>query len=55
MIDFVETVANLDQSTDLHLARLLILLDGFADGQTGGPIEGSTYFERCEEPMLHQD
>src|ERR1043166_1006345 len=48
MIDFVETVANLDQETDLHLARLLILLEGFAEGSNGGPIEGLTKLAKLD-------
>lgn len=48
MMDFVETVANLDQATDLHLARLLILLDGFSEGTSGGPIEGLTKLAKLD-------
>lgn len=48
MIDFVETVANLDQAPDLHLARLLILIDAFAEGQAGGPIEGLTKLAKLD-------
>jgi hypothetical protein len=47
-MDFVETVANLDQSLELHAARLLVLLDSFADGEQSGVIEGLTKLAKLD-------
>jgi hypothetical protein len=47
-MDIVETVANLDQSRELHLARLLILLNAFMEeGQNKG-IEGLTKLAKLD-------
>lgn len=47
-MDFVQTVADLDHSTELHLARLLILIDVFADNGQGGAIEGLTKLAKLD-------
>jgi hypothetical protein len=47
-MDFVETVANLDQSLELHAARLLLLLDAFAEGDQSGAIEGLTKLAKLD-------
>jgi hypothetical protein len=47
-MDFVETVANLDQSPELHAVRLLLLLDAFAEGDQGGPVEGLTKLAKLD-------
>ena len=47
-MDFVDTVAGLDQSLELHAARLLVLLDTFAEGDQGGPIEGLTKLAKLD-------
>lgn len=48
MTDLVRAVADLDQSTDLHLARLLVLLHAFSQGRDGGPIEGLTKLAKLD-------
>lgn len=35
MIDVVQTIADLDQSPELHVARLILLLSAFEDGREG--------------------
>jgi hypothetical protein len=47
-MDFVQTVADLDQSADLHAARLLLLLNAFAEGSQGGAIEGLTKLAKLD-------
>jgi hypothetical protein len=48
MIDFVRAVADLDQSSELHVARLLILIDAFAEEDHGGAIEGLTKLAKLD-------
>lgn len=48
MIDFVETVATLEQSPELHTARLLLLLDAFAGDERTGAIEGLTKMAKLD-------
>lgn len=47
-MDFVETVANLDQSPQLHAVRLLLLLDAFAEDDRSGAIEGLTKLAKLD-------
>ena len=47
-MDFVETVANLDQSPELHAARLLVLLDAFVEDDQSGAIEGPTKLAKLD-------
>jgi hypothetical protein len=47
-MDFVQTVADLDQSPELHAARLLLLLDAFAEHCQGGAIEGLTKLAKLD-------
>jgi hypothetical protein len=47
-MDFVQMVADLDQSPELHLARLLLLLDAFAEDGKGGAIEGLTKIAKLD-------
>ena len=47
-MDFVQTVADLDQSPELHVARLLVLLDAFAEDDQGGAIEGLTKLAKLD-------
>ena len=47
-MDFVETVANLDQSPELHSARLLVLLDAFVEDDQSGAIEGLTKLAKLD-------
>lgn len=47
-MDFVQTVADLDQSPELHAARLLLLLDAFAEDGQGGAIEGLTKLAKLD-------
>lgn len=47
-MDFVQTVADLDQSPELHTARLLLLLDAFAEDGQGGAIEGLTKLAKLD-------
>lgn len=48
MIDVVQTIADLDQSPELHVARLILLLSAFEDGREGGPIEGLTKLAKLD-------
>jgi hypothetical protein len=48
MTDFVEAVANLDEVPELHVARLLILIDAFAGGEEGAAIEGITKLAKLD-------
>lgn len=47
-MDFVKTVADLDQSPELHAARLLLLLNAFAEDDQGGAIEGLTKLAKLD-------
>lgn len=47
-MDFVETVSELDQSPQLHAARLLLLLDAFAGDDGSGAIEGLTKLAKLD-------
>ncbi|RYZ88583.1 MAG: hypothetical protein EOP04_09035 [Proteobacteria bacterium] len=50
-MDFVKTVANLEQSPELHLARILLLLDAFVEGDLDdqrGAIEGLTKLAKLD-------
>jgi hypothetical protein len=47
-MDFVQTIADLDQSPELHVARLLLLLEAFAEGEKGGAIEGLTKLAKLD-------
>lgn len=47
-MDVVQAIADLEQSTDLHAARLLILLNAFSEGQAGGSIEGLTKLAKLD-------
>jgi len=47
-MDFVQTVADLDQSPELHTARLLLLLDAFSEDGQGGAIEGLTKLAKLD-------
>lgn len=46
-MDFVRTVADLDQSPELHVARLLLLLDAFS-ADDGGAVEGLTKLAKLD-------
>lgn len=46
-IDFFETLTSLEQSQDLHSARLLVLLGAFADDEPG-EIEGITKLAKLD-------
>lgn len=48
LMDLVESVANLDEVPELHAARLLLLLDAFATGDKGGPIQGLTKLAKLD-------
>ena len=47
-MNIVEALADLDHSTDLHLARILILINAFFDAPKGGPIEGITKLAKLD-------
>lgn len=47
-MDLVQTIADLDHASDLHAARLLVLLDAFADGENGGAVEGLTKLAKLD-------
>jgi hypothetical protein len=47
-MDFVQTVADLDESPELHIARLLILLHAFAEDDEGGAVEGLTKLAKLD-------
>lgn len=47
-MDFVQTVADLDQSSELHVARLLILIDAFAEDDKSGAVEGLTKLAKLD-------
>lgn len=48
MMNLVETVVDLDQSPELHAARLLILLNAFAGDQGDGSVEGLTKLAKLD-------
>jgi len=48
MIDIVQAVTDLDDAADLHVARILLLLDAFSRGSEGGPIEGLTKLAKLD-------
>jgi hypothetical protein len=47
-MDLVTAIADLDESPDLHSARLLILLDTFVGGEPGAGIEGLTKLAKLD-------
>jgi|SRR5581483_11637118 len=47
-MDIVEIVADLDGNSDLHVARLLILLDAFRGNDGDGVIEGLTKLAKLD-------
>lgn len=47
-MDIVEAVANLDGSVELHLARLILLLDAFAGEKREGSVEGLTKLAKLD-------
>lgn len=47
-MDFVQAVVDLDQSPELHAARLLLLLRAFAEDDQGGAIEGLTKLAKLD-------
>ena len=48
MIDIVQTVVDLDDAIDLHIARLLLLLNAFAGPDGTGQIQGLTKFAKLD-------
>ena len=48
VMDIVKTIADLDQSPELHAARLLLLLDAFAEDGQCGAIEGLTKLAKLD-------
>lgn len=48
MMDFVQTITDLDQSLDLHIARLLLLIDAFSEEEENGSIEGLTKLAKLD-------
>jgi hypothetical protein len=48
VMDFVQTVADIDQSPELHAARLLLLINAFAEDGQGGSIEGLTKLAKLD-------
>lgn len=47
-MDIVEAVASLDAAPELHLARLILLLDAFAEEDGEGSIEGLTKLAKLD-------
>ncbi|WP_321816592.1 MULTISPECIES: ABC-three component system middle component 4 [unclassified Paraburkholderia] len=47
-MNLVEAIADLDRSSDLHAARILVLLRAFSEGTEGGPIEGITKLAKLD-------
>ncbi|WP_285605810.1 hypothetical protein [Geothrix edaphica] len=47
-MNYVEMIANLDQSPELHAARVLLLLDAFAEEGQAGVIEGMTKLAKLD-------
>jgi hypothetical protein len=48
VMDIVETVANLDGLPELHLARLILLLESFAGEDGEGSVEGLTKLAKLD-------
>lgn len=48
MIDIVKTVAGLDENFELHLSRILILLDSFAGSDGTGTVNGITKLAKLD-------
>jgi hypothetical protein len=48
LVDIVETVASLDAAPDLHLARLLVLLNAFAGSEGSEAVEGLTKLAKLD-------
>lgn len=48
MIDIVEAVVDLDDAVDLHAARLVLLLNAFADADAPGQIAGLTKLAKLD-------
>jgi len=48
VMDLVETVADLDQDPELHVARLLLLLNAFAGEKGVGKVEGLTKLAKLD-------
>jgi hypothetical protein len=46
--DFFESLASLEQNEDLHCARLLVLLDAFAEADGQGEVEGITKLAKLD-------
>jgi hypothetical protein len=58
-MDLVKMIADLDQSPELHAARILLILDTFAENTQGGAIEGLTKLAKLDfllryPVMLHR-
>lgn len=47
-MDFVQVIADLDQSPALHMARLLLILDAFAEDSQGEAMEGLTKLAKLD-------
>jgi len=47
-MDLVQTVVDIDQAPELHIARILILIAAFSEGVNGGPIEGLTKLAKLD-------
>ncbi len=47
-MDLVQTIADLDESPELHVARLLVLIDAFSEGDQIGAIEGLTKLAKLD-------
>lgn len=47
-MDFVQTVADLDQLPELHAARLLLLIEAFGENGQAGAIEGLTKLAKLD-------
>lgn len=47
-MNIVEAVARLDQPTELHLARLLLLLDAFAEDSRNPSVDGLTKLAKLD-------
>lgn len=47
-MDLVETIAELDTRSDLHAARLLLLISAFSDAKDGAGVEGLTKLAKLD-------